>query len=102
MVNPAGLSGAIDVNQRKSGAGDFVFARGPESRDNTFCKCGLAGPKISSQKHQHRSLEPFGELPAPLRGFFGGMRDDFLTHALAAPEEAGDARGARLRQLPWQ
>src|SRR6267378_1369208 len=102
MVDLVGWRGAIHMNQGKSGAGDFVFARGPESRDDAFGERGLAGPKISSQKHQHRGLEPFREFPAPLGCLFGGVGDDFFTHALATPEEAGDARGALRRQLPWQ
>jgi len=70
MVDLVGWRGAIHMNQGKSGAGDFVFARGPESRDDAFGERGLAGPKISSQKHQHRGLEPFREFPAPLGCLF--------------------------------
>src|SRR5712672_1433009 len=102
MVDLAVSCGTVDMNQGKCGAGNVVFARGPEPRDNTFCKCGLAGSKISSQKHQHRRLEPFREFPAPLGCLFGGVRDDFFTHALATPEEAGGAREERRRKLPWR
>src|SRR5882724_5130563 len=102
MVNLAVSCGTVDMNQGKCGAGNFVFARGPEPRDNAFGERGLAGPKISGQKHQHRGLEPFGEFPAPLGCLFGGVRDDFVTHALATPEEAGGAREERRRRLPWR
>ncbi len=104
VVDLAGVCSAVDVDQREGGAGDFVLGRGTKSRDDAFRERGFAGAEIPGQKNQHGRPEPFGEFPAPLRGFFGGVGDDFrdplFRHALAAPEGVGGVLVANSAALP--
>src|ERR1700682_513471 len=101
MINLGRAGGAVDMNKRKSGASDFVFAGGTESGDDAFGERGFPAAEIPSKQHEYGGLEALREFPAPLRGFFRRVRDAFFTHAFAAPEGVGGARWARRRRLRW-
>src|SRR6267378_1188097 len=90
------------MHQRKGGTGDFVLGGGAESGDDAFGERGFPAAEIAGEQQEYGRLEALGEFPAPLRGFFGRVRDDFLIHAFAAPARVYGARGERRRRLRWR
>src|SRR6266436_4006052 len=93
VVDLGGAGRPVDMNQRKGRTGDFVFGGSAESGYDAFGESGLPGAETPGEQHEYRRLKAFGEFPAPPRGFFRGVRDDFLMHAFSAPAGGDGAHG---------
>src|SRR6266851_3049310 len=102
VVDLGGVGSAVDMNEREGGAGDFVFGGGAESANDAFGERGLPAAEFAGEQHKYGRVEALGEFPAPLRGFFRRVRDDFLIHAIATPAGVDGARGEWRRRLRWR
>ena len=90
----------VFVDQRKRGAGDFVFARRAQAADDPLRERRLPRPEFARKQNQNRRLNAGSDFAAKLDCFFRRVRHQFTPSHGQTRNRNGDTRAESRESGP--